>query len=253
MENFQEQEYGQANFNLPHDIVKLPSGGHYYKSKKSSVKVGYLTATDEDILSSAVSNNNFLYQLLRNKIYEPELRVEELLEGDIQTILIFLRNSSFGPEYTLSLTDPATNRTFPHTFILDSLTFKKPSVLPDQDGLFETKLPRSGKVVKVRPLKFGERQEIQNMTDNYPQGMVAPQTLWTFTKQIVELDGSSDKPTIVEFIKNMPILDSKHIRRFIDENEPGLNLSVNTKAPSGENVSTRIAFGVEFFRPFFGV
>ena len=29
------------NFNLPHDVVKLPSQGIFYKSKKSAVKVGY--------------------------------------------------------------------------------------------------------------------------------------------------------------------------------------------------------------------
>ena len=35
---------GQAEFNLPHDVVSLPSEGVFYKSKKRSVKVGYLTA-----------------------------------------------------------------------------------------------------------------------------------------------------------------------------------------------------------------
>ena len=41
---------GTQNMNLPHDLVTLPSGGVFYKSKKKSVKVGYLTAADENIL-----------------------------------------------------------------------------------------------------------------------------------------------------------------------------------------------------------
>ena len=41
-----EQIAGQENFSLPHDIVVLPSEGKYYKNKKKSVKVGYLTAVD---------------------------------------------------------------------------------------------------------------------------------------------------------------------------------------------------------------
>ena len=69
MEN--EILYGQMNFNLPHDVVELPSRGLYYKNKKSAVKVGYLNATDEDVLSSGVKNNNLLMTLLRNKLYEP--------------------------------------------------------------------------------------------------------------------------------------------------------------------------------------
>ena len=32
---------GQAEFNLPHDVIQLPSQGVFYKSKKKSIKVGY--------------------------------------------------------------------------------------------------------------------------------------------------------------------------------------------------------------------
>jgi len=251
MENMSAIDYGQSNFNLPHDVIKLPTKGVFYKNKKSSIKVGYLTATDEDILISAVNNKNFLSQLLRTKIYEPDLDVNEMLEGDIQTILIFLRNSSFGPDYTVSLTDPITNKQFSHTFVIDSLTFKKTEHFADENGHFITKLPKTGKTIKIKPLNFGEKEEIQRQIDSYPVGMVPPQTLWNFTKQIIELDGQSDKVSIIEFIKTMPFADSKYIKKFLDDNEPGLDLSINTKAPSGENVSTKISFGVEFFRPFF--
>ena len=47
-------QYGQMNFTLPHDMVVLPSGGIFYKSKKKSVKIGYLTASDENILLNSV-------------------------------------------------------------------------------------------------------------------------------------------------------------------------------------------------------
>ena len=46
------QQYGQMNLNLPHDVVPLPSQGLFYKNKKKSLKVGYLTAQDENILLS---------------------------------------------------------------------------------------------------------------------------------------------------------------------------------------------------------
>ena len=75
---------GTQNMNLPHDLVTLPSGGIYYKSKKKVVKVGYLTASDENIIASALSNPsaNIITTLIRSKLYEPELKVEELLDGD---------------------------------------------------------------------------------------------------------------------------------------------------------------------------
>ena len=59
-----------SNFNLPHDMVQLPTGGVFYKNKKKSIKVGYLTANDENILSNALQNNtqSMILNLLRNKI-----------------------------------------------------------------------------------------------------------------------------------------------------------------------------------------
>ena len=84
---------GTENFNLPHDVVHLPSGGIFYKSKKKSVKVGYLTATDENsLMSGQGTNDNIIMSLLRNKIYEHYLRPEELIDGDVEAILLFLRN-----------------------------------------------------------------------------------------------------------------------------------------------------------------
>ena len=71
MENDSKQ-YGQMDFNLPHDVVTLPSGGKYYTSKKKSVKVGYLTAADENTLLNMNPNKtvkeSIVLPLLRNKL-----------------------------------------------------------------------------------------------------------------------------------------------------------------------------------------
>jgi len=251
MEN--EILYGQTNFNLPHDVVELPSRGLYYKNKKSGVKIGYLNATDEDVLSSGVKNNNLLITLLRNKLYEPEIKPEDLLDGDIEAILIFLRNTSFGPEYTINLMDPATGKMFQHTFIIDEINFKKQNTTPNEDGTFTTTLPRTGATVKLRLLTLGDKTKITDMETKYPKGRVAPLTIWTLQEQIVELNGESDRGKIIEFVQNMPIMDSKYIKRFISQNEPGLDLTLEVIAPSGENVSTSITFGDDFFRPFFDI
>ena len=53
-------QYGQMDFNLPHDMVSLPSKGIFYKPKKESLKVGYLTASDENILMSNIISQDGL-------------------------------------------------------------------------------------------------------------------------------------------------------------------------------------------------
>ena len=44
---------------------------------------------------------------------------EELLDGYIEAILLFLRNTSFGPEYKVTQIDPQTDERFTSTILLD--------------------------------------------------------------------------------------------------------------------------------------
>ena len=247
MEN-QSRDYAQNNFSLPHDVVPLPSQGVFYKTKKKSIKVGYLTANDENILMGG--GNEMTQTLLRSKIYEPDVRIEDLLEGDIESILIFLRNTAFGPEMELNLFDPITKKPFKGTVRLDELNIIK-GQLPSEDGTFTTMLPKSQTSVKLKPMTYGEIMEVQKMVESYPQGRTAPKITWRLNKQIIEINGVQDRSEISKFIDQMPIADSKYIRKFMDDNEPRLDLTRTVIAPSGEKLTVNVGFGVDFFRPFF--
>jgi hypothetical protein len=247
MEN-QSRDYAQNNFSLPHDVVPLPSQGVFYKTKKKSIKVGYLTANDENILMGG--GNEMTQTLLRSKIYEPDVRIEDLLEGDIESILIFLRNTAFGPEMELNLFDPITKKPFKGTVRLDELNIIN-GQLPSEDGTFTTMLPKSQTSVKLKPMTYGEIMEVQKMVESYPQGRTAPKVTWRLNKQIIEINGVQDRSEISKFIDQMPIADSKYIRKFMDENEPRLDLTRTVMAPSGEKLTVNVGFGVDFFRPFF--
>lgn len=243
-------KYGQQDLNLPHDVVQLPSGGKFYKSKKKSVKVGYLTAADENILMG-VNTDELVISLLRNKIYEPDLRPEEMLNGDIEAILIWLRNTSFGPEYNVNVLDPKTGNRFPTIISLEELNYKKTQFEANENGLFTTVLPKSQKTVKLRPLKYKELNDIQKISDSYPVGRVAPIMTIRLEKQIVEIEGNTDTSFIAKAIQSMPIMDSKYIRKFMKDNEPGIELIKTVTTPSGDKVDVDINFGVEFFRVFY--
>lgn len=248
---------GQAEFNLPHDVIQLPTQGKFYKSKKKSIKVGYLTAADENILAEVDFRKNvnegIILPLLRNKIYERDLRPEELLDGDVEAILLFLRNTSFGPEYRLNPVDPSTDERFSTTILLDELNYKKTDVEPNEEGYFETTLPVSKKRVVLKLLNISDKIEIDRIVKSYPSERTAPSITTRLIKNIISIDGDEDKSKIAMFVEQMPIADSKHIRRFLIDNEPRLDLSKEVIAPSGEKVIVDITFGVEFFRPFLSV
>lgn len=244
-------KYGQMDFNLPHDVVTLPSKGKFYKNKKKSLKVGYLTAQDENILISTPNDDSIVRTLLKNKIYEPDFRIDDLLESDVEAILIFLRNTSFGPEYNLRLKDPQTNKEFNKTILLDELDIIEPKIEPNNEGFFEFKLPKSNKNVVCRLLNMGDTNELNRLVSEYPDGVIAPVVTKRLEKHIVSVDGNSSREEIAKFVLTLPIADSKFIRNTIKDCEPRLNLNRTVTAPSGEKVEIRITFGAEFFRPFF--
>lgn len=244
----QSKEYAQSNFSLPHDVVPLPSKGIFYKNKKKSIKVGYLTANDENLLMAG--GDDMVSNLLRTKIYEPDFRVEDMLEGDVESVLIFLRNTAFGPEMDLNLIDPLSKKPFKGTVRLDELDIIKGQE-PLEDGTFITTLPKSQTTVKLKPMTYGEILEIRKLTDSYPQGRLVPKVTWRLNKQIIEVNGTSDRAEIATFVDQMPIADSKYIRQFMDDNEPRLDLNRTILAPSGEKLTVNVGFGVDFFRPFF--
>ena len=243
-------KYGQENFSLPHDVVKLPSGGKFYPNKKKSVKVGYLTANDENLLLAS-SGDDLIINLLRSKVYEPDLRPDDMINGDLEAILIFLRNTSFGHEYNIQSVDPQSGKSFKAVIGLDELEFRKPNVEPDDNGTWTVTLPKSQTSVTIRPLTYKEITEINRQGDHYPQGRVAPKVTWRLQKQIVAINSDNTPQTIAKFIDTMPIMDSKFIKNFLDTNEPKIELKRTITAPSGSKVDVEIAFGAEFFRVFF--
>jgi len=220
----------------------------FYKNKKQSIKVGYLTAMDENILMG--NSGDIATNLLRAKIYEPDFRVEDMLEGDVEAVLVFLRNTSFGPEIVLSCIDPATKKEFKANILLDQLTINKGQE-PDSEGLFSLTLPKSQNNVKLKVLTYGEITSLNKQINSYPQGRVAPIVTLRLQKEIVELNGSRDLGEIAKFVEQMPIADSKLIRKFLTENEPKLDMKRVVIAPSGEKLTVNVGLGTDFFRPFF--
>ena len=80
---------------IAYDVVELPSRGIYYSSKKKSVRVSYLTAVDENILTSPnlITTNSVVDELLKRKILDRDITVDEI---DMENNLILGRTKDGG-------------------------------------------------------------------------------------------------------------------------------------------------------------
>jgi len=249
------REYTDPSYsNIPYDVVQLPSKGMFYRNKLDSVKVTYLTASDENLLSSPniIESGNIIDELLRRKILGSDVNISEMLECDKQAILIFLRNTAFGSTYEFTLTDPKTKQKFTHTHDLSNVSMKEFNLVADEKGEFTYTLPITKKVIKFKFLSSTQETELVNIDSQY-EGRISPKVTRRLEYLIQEIEGERDKGNLAQIIQSMPIKDSQEFRNYVKDNEPGLDLKVTVRAPSGEEVTTSVVLGAHFFRPFFGV
>jgi len=240
---------------IAYDVVELPSRGIHYQNKKKSVRVAYLTAVDENILSAQnlIATNGVVDELLRRKVLDREITPEEITEEDKQAILIFLRNTAFGADYTFYLTDPKTDKEFTSTVDLSELQFKEFNLTPDVNNEFQYHMDKSNVDITFKFLTPKQLKEIDEIEKSWNGIGVAPVVTKQLEMMIKTVSGNKDPMNIRNFIEKLPIKDSQDFRKFVKENKPGINLTRKVIAPSGEEINVEVGFGVEFFRPFYGL
>lgn len=247
-----EQNY---KMNIPYDVIPLPTAGIFYENKKDTLKVSYLNASDENILTSQnlIQQGLVVDELLRAKILDKDIKVEDLHESDREAVLLFLRNTAYGSDITLVVTDPDTDEKIEVEYDLQNIKYKEFKLTPDEKGLFDYVLPTSKKKIKFRFLSPKDELELQKIDEQYKEMKVKPTVTKRLERIIVEVDGDTDPMRISQFIMTLPIKDSQSLRRYISENTPGLDKEVEVTLPSGKKIQTFFNLNTEFFRPFYGL
>jgi len=240
---------------IAYDVVELPSRGIHYQNKKKSLKVAYLTAADENVLSAQnlIAANGVVDELLRRKILDRDIQIEDIVEEDRQAVLIFLRNTAFGPEYKLRLIDPQTEKEFTVSVDMSELKFKDFNLESDANGEYSYFMEKSQVQITFKFLTPKQEKELDELKKSWNGQGVAPIITKQLEMMIKSVAGNKDMMNIHNFVERLPIKDSQDFRKFVKENKPGLELTKTVKTPSGEDVQVEIGFGVEFFRPFYGI
>ena len=250
-----QEQMNQQETILPYDVVSLPSNGVFYPNKKKSLKVTYLNASDENLLAtpSLTSSGTLIDTLLSRKILDKDITVEDMPECDKEAVLIFLRNTAFGSDYNVKVMDKKTKKEFETTLDLSVLKTKDIDVEMDDKNEFTLQLEMSKKTVKLSLLSPSDEKYLREVEKTHKDSPINPYMTKQLERMVKEIDGNRDPMTISQAIQMLPIRDSQSIRKAVRKNTPELNLSVNVMTPSNEEMAVRVSFGVEFFRPFYGI
>lgn len=245
-------ELSQPNYNAPFDVIPLPSKGKLYRNKKANIKVAYLTTADENILTSPnlLQSGEFLEILINRKILEPELRYKDLLPGDRNAIMIWLRATGYGEMYPVVLLDE-NDESFETQVNLNDLKTKELEVDADENGLFSFTMPLCKAQIKFKQLTCGDVDDVDKMVEQDEKNKIPVNNsnTYRFEKMIVEVNGNRDRTMIRDFVNVMRIADAKAFDNYIDELESGIDLNIEVTTPGGGSVATFLPLNFSFFWP----
>lgn len=256
--NVAKDEFG---LDIPTELVPLPSKGRIYPSDsplygQEALEIRPMTAREEDILTSRayIKKGNVISKLIESCLVDKSINPDELISGDRNALMVALRITGYGAEYKAEIDCPACGAKSEQSFNLSELRIKRLAVDPVAEGsnLFELELPISKKSVRVKFLTGEDEQEMMTIADRKKKSGIVSSSAVTdrLSRSIVSVAGISDKTKIGMFVRNMPARDSLALRKFLDNQEPGIDMSVYMSCPScNEESEVTMPLGASFFWP----
>jgi hypothetical protein len=239
-----------AEFNLPTEIVELPSQGKFYAPdnplSKGNIEMKYMTAKEEDILTnqSYIRDGVVLDKLLQSLIVT-KFNYSDLLIGDKNAIMVAARILGYGKDYKFNYLGEEEEIDLSQ---IDNLPLNE-EVEKSTSNNFPFTLPQSENVVTFKLLTHGDEKKIEQELKGLSKlNKNSSPTITTRLKhQITSVNGEEDKAKIREFIDNYLLAqDSRALRERIKDLSPDIDL---TFFPQGSDRRVDIPIGISFFWP----
>lgn len=219
---------------VPVETVPLPTNGKIYSPEsffynKETIDIKSMTAKEEDILSSQayIKKGTVLNELIKSCVMDKNANPDDLILGDRTALAMAIRITGYGSGYDVNVSCKHCGHINDRRVNLTELGIKPLELIPVKNGenIFEYTLPVCKKKVLFKFLT-GKDENEKNKNLESMQQLYGENFLGNITKNIeshiIEIDGISKKSEIKKFIDIMPAFDSKSLRSFIRNSEPGI-------------------------------
>ena len=246
---------------FPTETLSLPSQGLLYPKgsplSSGTIDVKYMTAKEEDILTSTnlIEKGVVIDRLLESVIADPKVKLDDMLIGDKNALMLGTRVLGYGKEYDVVLTDPDTGLEVEHTFDLTQIeTVKIDDKLLKSGNNFELELPISKRTITFKLLTHRDEREIETELEGYRKLSattgITPELTTRLKKQITSVDGNKEKQFIDNFVVNEFLAqDTKAYREYLKKVTPDVVFEQEYTSQIGEPHKVDIPVGVRFFWP----
>lgn len=257
-QQYAKQELG---LDIPVDAVPLPSAGRVYPEghalhNKDRVEFRAMTAREEDILMSRayIKKGTVITELIKSCLMDKSVNVNDMISGDRNALMVAIRVSGYGREYNPVFNCPSCGVQNELQVDLADLGIKPLGLQPASDNvnLFHFQLPMTKKTVGFKFLTGEEEERIlQSLEMKKKKGIQNENLITTrLLSSIVEIDGVTDRSKIAKFVQFMPARDSLALRKYIDENEPGVDMTVEFMCQNCDHAADiALPMGPTFFWP----
>lgn len=231
--NIMKDDFG---WEIPVESVPLPSRGIIYNPDsilygKEVLQIKAMTALEEDILLSQalIKEGSVIQHLIKSCLIDKSINVNQLIAGDRNALMISIRITGYGSNYPVSYDCGQCNKRNDTEVDLTTLEIKRLEIEPIELGknAFNFTLPVTKKKVVFKYLDANDEKNRQAKVDflqKHTAGMRTNNITSFLEESIQSIDGITDKTKISHFVKNMPALDSKTLRNFINNNSPGIDM-----------------------------
>jgi len=250
----------------PTEFVELPSRGKFYSTdhplhNKEVIEMRYMTAKDEDILTSPalLKNGVAIDRLIENLIVDKNVSANSLLLGDKNAVILAARISGYGEQYEVNVNCPACGTTIEHSFDLSQIPHNH-GVQPDDDtesisltpeGTFLATLPKTQFTAEFRLLNGEDETYIEQAASKLRKLNLPESSSTTLLKQlVVSINGVNVPSEIANFIDNMPAQDARFLRACVATVTPNVDMTQEVECSScGTTTEMAVPFTSEFFWP----
>jgi hypothetical protein len=161
----------QQTQQFPSEEVTLPSKGLLYPEssplRSGMVRMKYMTAKEEDILTNQnyIKNGTVIDRLLQSLIID-DVKVDELLIGDKNAMLVAARILGYGSDYNFKYIHPETGEEEEVSVDLTEAEDKyfDEALLADGTNDFEFELPTSKIVITFKLLTTADDKSLKVIT-----------------------------------------------------------------------------------------
>ncbi len=246
-----------AEVKFPTEVVDLPSKGLLYPEgsplSTGKIEIKYMTAKEEDILTSAnlIKQGVVVEKLLESLIVDKSIKVDDLLIGDKNSVLIASRILAYGKEYEVEIDG--------RKIVVDLTQLKDnqldESIVTNGANEFEFELPATKRKLTFKLLTSGDEKEIDGEVKGYEKIHGIGYELTTRLKhQIISIDGDTKRASINSFVDNEFLSrDSIAFRTHVASIMPDVDMTSSYTDDEGNEKEFTVPMTVTFLWPNAGI